>query len=107
MNRTQILATAEPIISSDREEQYGKPEENYRAIGEMWASYLTGVLNKNGLAVCGRRPHEEHQLVIQPEDALVMMALVKIGRMSTGQVKDDTYVDAAGYIALAGEIATE
>jgi hypothetical protein len=34
-----------------------------------------------------------------------MMALLKIARIATGTFKGDSYVDACGYIACAGEIA--
>jgi hypothetical protein len=37
-------------------------------------------------------------------DVGVMMALLKIARIQSGQRKDDNYVDAAGYLACAGEI---
>lgn len=35
----------------------------------------------------------------------MMMALLKIARCTTGQVKLDNYVDLAGYAACGGEIA--
>jgi hypothetical protein len=34
-----------------------------------------------------------------------MMALLKIGRIASGQAKADNYIDLAGYAACAGEIA--
>lgn len=34
------------------------------------------------------------------------MALLKIGRITTGNAKEDNYVDACGYMACAAEIAT-
>lgn len=43
---------------------------------------------------------------IKPADVCVMMALLKIARIQTGRYKADSYVDACGYLALAGEIST-
>jgi hypothetical protein len=34
-----------------------------------------------------------------------MMALLKIGRIASGQAQADNYIDLAGYAACAGEIA--
>ena len=34
-----------------------------------------------------------------------MMALLKIARIAGGRFKTDSYVDAIGYMACAGEIA--
>jgi hypothetical protein len=35
----------------------------------------------------------------------MMMALLKIARIASGQTKEDNYVDLCGYAACAGEIA--
>lgn len=40
------------------------------------------------------------------EDVANMMALLKIGRIAIGRHKDDSYIDAIGYLACAGEIAS-
>jgi hypothetical protein len=37
----------------------------------------------------------------------IEMCLTKLGRIATGKPKRDTYVDAAAYIAIAGEIALD
>lgn len=36
----------------------------------------------------------------------MMMALLKIARIATGQAKSDSFVDLAGYAACGGEIGT-
>ena len=96
MTRKEILDTAAALTTVEREAEYGKPEDNYFVVAELWNAYCNGAK----LAV-------DDEVYITPDHALVMMALLKIGRIATGQVKADTYIDAAGYLALAGEIATE
>jgi hypothetical protein len=85
MTRKDILAEAERCICTDREQQYGSPEDNFAAIADLWNAYKP----------CGFTAH----------DVGVMLALLKIGRIASGQTKADNYVDLAGYAACAGEIA--
>lgn len=42
---------------------------------------------------------------ILPEDVAIMMALLKIARIASGNYKVDSYIDLAGYAACAGECA--
>ncbi len=95
MTRKEILNTAATLTTVEREAEYGKPEDNYSVIARLWESYLLGA------------QHTRRSGTITPHDALIMMALLKIGRIATGQPKADNYIDAAGYLALAGEIATK
>jgi hypothetical protein len=44
---------------------------------------------------------------ITAHDAAVMMALLKVARTKFGQPTADTYVDAAAYMAIAGECKHE
>ena len=44
---------------------------------------------------------------ITAHDAAVMMALLKIARTKFGAPTEDTYVDAAAYMAIAGECKHE
>ena len=43
---------------------------------------------------------------LDAEDVAIMMCLLKIARIATGEPKADNYIDLAGYSACAGEIAT-
>lgn len=87
MNRAEILADADRCVSRDREAEYGSPKECLGLTAELWGSYLAQPL--------------------RAEDVAQMMALLKIARARTGVPKPDTYVDQAGYSALAGELAME
>ena len=86
MNRKDTLREAEKCVCSDREQQYRPPEDSFSRIADLWNAYKP----------CGFTAH----------DVAIMMALLKVGRIATGQFKDDSYVDACGYIACGAEIAT-
>lgn len=90
MNREEILMKAKACVCGDREEDYGSPERNFQTIAELWTAYLgardTGVGD------------------ILADDVAAMMALVKIARIAGGQIKDDNWIDLAGYAACGGEI---
>lgn len=94
MKRNEILESAAAIITKDRNKQYGEPEDNFCVIADYWSTYLS---RHNG----GRT------VFITPADVAVMMALFKIGRITTaGEFTPDSFVDCCGYAAIAGEIAT-
>ena len=93
MNRKEILETAASYVTVDREAQYGSPEDNFQTIADLWNVYLYGIAKDESYEICA-------------EDVAVMMCLLKIGRIASGQKKDDNYIDLAGYAACAGEIAT-
>ena len=92
MTRSEILKAAERCVCTDRNQQYGEPEDNFRTISMLWSVYL-----------CARGM--EHPL--SAADVGAMMALFKIGRIATGGDKADNFIDLAGYAACAGEISTE
>ena len=87
MTRKETLERAAKIVCTDREAQYGRPENNFSVIAGLWSVYL-GV----------------H---IDAHDVAAMMALLKIARIKSGQRKADNYIDLAGYAACAAELAGE
>lgn len=94
ITRAEILDAAKAIVTGERERQYGKPEDNFRMIGNLWEIYLKARC----LDSCGG-------LDILPEDVAMMMSLLKIARIASGNCKADSFVDLAGYAACAGECA--
>ena len=84
MKREDVLNEANIIVSKDRESQYGSPENSFGEIAKLWSGYI------------GRE--------ITPHDVAIMMALMKIARIKCGKYKEDSYIDACGYIACAGEL---
>ena len=90
--RERCLNVAKRIVCSDRNEQYGEPEDNFDVISEYWAAYLNGKY-KVGVP-------------LDAEDVAHMMVLFKMGRITTAKAyKDDNYIDMAGYAACAMECA--
>jgi hypothetical protein len=85
MLRSEILDTAKAMVCGQREQDYGKAEDNFAAIAEFWSAYLDQD--------------------ISAKDVGIMMCLFKIGRIKTGTGTDDSFIDLAGYAACAGEIA--
>jgi len=85
MNRSETLKAAEQCVCGDREEDYGNPENNFARIAALWSAY-------KGQAFTAL-------------DVAMMMALLKIARVASGRIKEDNFVDLAGYAACAGEIA--
>ena len=84
MTRSDVLKRAQSCVCGDREEDYGSPEQSFEVIAHLWTAYL----NRG----------------ITPVDVAAMMALMKIGRISTGHFKADNWIDLAGYAACGGEI---
>lgn len=84
MTREEILDKAKEIITKDRNEQYGEPQDVFDLIAQYWTAYLNVALT--------------------PEMVAEMMMLFKIARLKHS-AKADTYIDIVGYAAIAGELA--
>lgn len=92
MKRKDILDAALKCVNGDRDEQYGSPETSFEVIGDLWTVYLSNC--------------KDTSVNIHANDVAAMMSLFKIGRIATGQVKADNWIDLAGYAACGGEIET-
>ena len=94
ITRKTILSEAERCVCGDREQAYSSPEDNHAIIAALWEIYI-------------RRScvDDDGEVFISPEDIGILMCLLKIARIASGQKKPDNYVDLAGYAACAGEIA--
>lgn len=87
MTRSEILETAHRYITQDRAATHGGAEDSFADIAAMWSIYL------------------EH--AVGPEDVCMMMVLLKAVRFKNNPAHVDNSVDAAGYAAIAGEIASQ
>lgn len=85
MTRSDILDAAEVCVCTDRENQYGSPENNFSVIADFWSAYKG--------------------IDFSPVDVSMMMALLKIARISSGSKTIDSFVDLAGYAACGGELS--
>jgi hypothetical protein len=79
------LAKAISLIDGDRDKQHGDRHENFGMIAALWSIFLG---------------HE-----IKPHQVAWCMVLMKVARESNGTHSLDNAIDAAGYAALAGELA--
>lgn len=93
--RESILDAAKQCVCTDREGQYGSPEDNFTLIAKMWSEYLRAT---------GLGDGDDSRDLISAEDVAVMMCLLKIARIATGEPKADSWIDLAGYAACGGEI---
>ncbi len=79
-----VLHEAADLIGGQREDQYGNATESFARIAGLWSAYL-------GVPLEGR-------------DVANLMVLMKVSRAKRGFHRD-SYVDIAGYAALAERIA--
>ena len=91
LTRADILHAAEKCVCGQRETDYGTPENNFKAIAELWEAYL----NK----ACTRGVNVR----VEAKDVAAMMALLKIARIAAGGGKADSWIDLAGYAACGAE----
>ena len=85
MTRKEILAEAEKCVCSDRNLQYGDPEDNFNVIAKFWSAFL--------------------DIEIAAWQVAAMMMLMKNARIKSSMGNDkDSWVDAAGYSACGGEL---
>lgn len=98
MNRAQILEAAAKCVGGEREQNYGRPENNFETIAVLWSTYIRAT-----------RPESKDWAFneLEAKDVAAMLALLKIARIASGHAKADNWVDLAGYAACGGEIETE
>lgn len=85
-----LLTQAADLVSGDRDRQHGTKADNFDNIARLWTEYLSS----RGL-----------KIKISPADVGLMMGLLKIARTKSGSINIDDYLDACGYIAIAGELS--
>jgi hypothetical protein len=88
-----ILDEAKQVVYGDRIDAYGSPEDNFKTIGEFYSSYINARFKTS--------------INLEPEDVAHLKVLFKVGRISTGQVKLDNYVDGAGYFECGARIVKQ
>lgn len=82
--RHDILTEADSLIHGDRQSHYGTPQENFARIASIWSVILGHMVRPDQVALC--------------------MAGLKLARLANGPHLD-SYIDVAGYIAIAGELS--
>ena len=71
----------------DRASEHGDMESNFQMIGEYWSVHLGTEVSAT--------------------DVSVMMTLLKVARIKSNASNMDNWIDAAGYMACGGEIASK
>ena len=84
MKTKEFLSKANVLVEGDRQKDYGDKLHNHSNIAKLWSAYL--------------------DIEITAHDVAILMALLKVARTKIGTRTKDTYVDMAGYSAIAGEI---
>lgn len=85
MTRKELLETALKA-TTERGQEYGKPEDNFAVIARLWRIYLGVPVNAH--------------------DVAMMMILFKVARAKSNPTHIDNLVDIAGYAACAAELGT-
>lgn len=90
MKREEFLERVKVIVCTDRNQQYGEPEENFGLIAGLWTEYLQST---------------NYEVEIYPHDVAMLMILFKVARAATTQNRptEDTFLDIAGYAACGVE----
>ena len=84
MTREKLLDAAKQMVCGHREAEYGTPEDNFKRIATYWSTY-----KGTEFTAC---------------DVAIMMALLKVARIQSGNATTDSFVDLAGYAACGAEI---
>lgn len=83
--RSEILAAADTIINGARATDYGDAAESFGRLAALWTATLGTPITPTQVALC--------------------LLQLKVSRLCTSPGRVDSWIDAAGYIALGGEIA--
>ena len=89
MKAADVCTKAAALVGGDRDNQHGDKVENHQNIARLWNAYLGPRMDDHLSAL----------------DVALMMALLKIARTKSGAHNIDDYIDGAGYMGCAGEIA--
>ena len=83
--KREILERAITLIMGDREEDYGEAHKNFSDIAALWSVVL--------------------EVDVQPWQVAACMSQLKLARAITTPTHADSWVDMAGYVGLAAELA--
>ena len=83
MNREETLNEAIRLTLGDRNSSYDDPKANHERIAKIWSVILGVELDATQVALC--------------------MAGLKLARLAH-KYDDDSFIDAAAYIAIANEV---
>lgn len=88
--RVQILEEAASLITGQRQEDYGTPEENFQRMADYANIHFAKNLQNN--------------TPFTPRQMAEYMILLKMARTINSPTRD-SYVDIGGYAGIAGQLA--
>lgn len=91
MKAAEIAEKAANIVSGDRAQSHGNMHHHFASVALLWNAYMMARRDTSAPLRATDVPH--------------MMALLKIARTQSGTVNADDFIDGAGYLACAGEVA--
>lgn len=86
MSKPNIMTEATAVIYGDREQTYGDPGKNLRAIADYWTVHLRHKYNFNGQ--------------LTTDDVCQFMVGLKQARLLNTPTHHDSQVDTVGYMGL-------
>ena len=87
--RAKVLRTAESLVNGQRADDYGPPAENFGRVAAMWSAQFAAKLKEP----------------LTADEVAIGLVHLKLSRLANTPDHADSFIDAAGYIALAAEIA--
>lgn len=87
--KVDILAEAQRIVTGARRAAYGRPEDNFKRIADLWNAHMTNT----------GRP-----ALFAPRDIAPLMILMKMARLAETPDHRDSIVDIIGYMACYAEM---
>lgn len=88
--REFILDSAKSLVVGDRNKQYGEPYDDFKKVSDALNAY--GFKGPDGRDM-------------MPCDVAFFQSLVKLSRIIQSPIKDDSWIDLAGYAACGAEVA--
>jgi hypothetical protein len=89
--RQELLQEATRIVTNNRNADYGEPEDAFGLIADYWSLYLG----------------KKYGVTLAATDVPLLMALLKLARLTTNPSHHDSQVDVAGYMACLAELGEE
>ena len=87
MRKAEVLERGVELITGDRETDYGEAHRNFADIAALWSVTLGTT--------------------VEPWQAAACLSQLKLARAIKTPTHEDSWVDMAGYVGLAGELATD
>lgn len=94
MNKADLLKEALGIVEK-RGLSYGKPENNFARISQLWSIYF-------GMREATTR---EGMYLVDETDVAILMVLMKVARLMERPDHLDSWLDIAGYAACGAEVS--